>query len=751
VGGLPSAPTSELGQAGQLITGINTDVGYIDEREWVDAFRFPTSIETADRMATDPQVAGLECASYLPMRRFRYSIDPGDARDEVAQGCADDIGIPILGEKLKRPLRTRDRFSLDDHLRLALRAPRYGFYPFEQVGRIDEREMWRLRKLAPRPPFTIMEVRVARDGGLVDIKQNLSFRGIQGPPPIPVNRLVFYCWDREGGNWYGRSALRPLYGAWRAKRDLVGIDVVKHRRNGMGVPVSRETQEGIGKQQAEKAAAVANSWRTGDHSSAHMPYGTDLDLKGVTGNLPDTLASIRYHDQQMARAWGQMFAELGSTEHGSRALGAELGDLFRLTQDAIAKWFVETFTAHVIEDWVDWNYGEDEPAPTLVFERDESPELALGDLGVMVERGLIDIDDELKAYLRERYNLPTAEEIEKKAPQGQSYAYDLDYGVITVDERRAQIGLPPLPNGAGEVPATPSIDRREEGGPAGDLVATAARTARGKGGMRYVVTRAALADPSPRRRDPTDREVRAAADFDVIDAQWRDSLAQLLEAWEDVTAAQVDALVSQVEDADGDLEQLAVLDAPVEGESIIADAMRAVAREAAEIARAEAKAQGVDLAATPVMAAQADMDPVEESIAARAAAYARRLAASLTESAAWKAVADHGTDDLAATVRSHLESLSGAFVEQRLGGALSAAQTEGRAATQAAAEKAAGGAEYDASELLDTNTCDACASHDGTTYTSLDDARRDYPGAGFVGCEGGDRCRGLLVQLLPEG
>jgi hypothetical protein len=699
------APTNELGQASNVLVGLNDQAGYLDDTEWVDAFRFPTTFETVDRMRTDPQCAGLEVASTLPIRRYRYSIKPCDARDEVAQKLAEDVGLPILGEKPKRPLRTRDRFSFDDHARHALLARLYGLMPCEQVGRADETTnwLWRLRKLAPRMPQTLQEIKVAKDGGLVSIKQGLG----RDSKPIPVNRLVYYCWDREGGNWYGRSAFRPLYGAWRAKRDLIGIDVTKHRRNGMGVPHAEATSPDVTQAQLDAAVKVGAAWRTGEHGAAGSPYGIRMRLLGVEGTLPDTLASIRYHDQQMARAWGQMFAELGSTEHGSRALGAELGDFFSLAQEAIADWFCGVFNAHVIEDWVDWNYGEDEPAPQLVYERDESPELAIADLGLMVERGLIVVDDELRTYLRERYDLPDASE------------------------------LPPI--------VEPDPEPRSP-------VAATSRLVQGRkhDGLRYATIRAALADPSARRREPTDREIRAATDFDTVDVQWRNTLANLLEAWEDVTSPQIDSLVEQVRAAAGDVEKLAQIEAPVLGEAVIAEAMRTAARQAAETARMEAKAQGVDLDATPVMAAAADMDPVEESIVARAAAYARRLAKSLTEAAGWKAVTTNGGDDLPGAVRDHLDGLSGSYVERRLGGALSAAQTEGRAATQAAAEEAAGGAEYDASELLDERTCGPCEAQDGETYTSLAEARKAYPGTGYIGCEGDDQCRGLLVQLLPE-
>jgi len=53
-----------------------------------------------------------------------------------------------------------------------------------------------------------------------------------------------------------------------------------------------------------------------------------------------------------------------------------------------------------------------------------------------------------------------------------------------------------------------------------------------------------------------------------------------------------------------------------------------------------------------------------------------------------------------------------------------------------------------ASELNDSNTCGPCDAVDGTDYDNLDDALGDYPDGQYVGCEGGGRCRGMLVYVF---
>ncbi len=55
------------------------------------------------------------------------------------------------------------------------------------------------------------------------------------------------------------------------------------------------------------------------------------------------------------------------------------------------------------------------------------------------------------------------------------------------------------------------------------------------------------------------------------------------------------------------------------------------------------------------------------------------------------------------------------------------------------------------SELLDSNTCSNCADIDGHEYDSVEDSEDDYPsGAGYVDCEGGSLCRGVVVFVWPS-
>jgi hypothetical protein len=56
-----------------------------------------------------------------------------------------------------------------------------------------------------------------------------------------------------------------------------------------------------------------------------------------------------------------------------------------------------------------------------------------------------------------------------------------------------------------------------------------------------------------------------------------------------------------------------------------------------------------------------------------------------------------------------------------------------------------------ASELLDGETCDACAKVDGKEYDTMADALIEYETGGYGACKGGSRCRGTLVTVYGYG
>lgn len=408
-----TVPTSEAGYA----TQASSYWGAPPEEETPE-LRWPQNVEVYDRMRRqDAQVISVLRAMTLPIRRTTWRIDPNGARPEVAQQIADDLGLDVVGSDPKPPVRTRDRFSWAEHLRMSLLMLPFGHSFFEQVYRIDAAGSARLRKLAWRPPRTIAKVDVAADGGLIAIEQHSA--GTAKGPRMGVDRLVLYVNDREGGNWLGQSLLRPAYKYWLLKDRLLRVQATTVDRNGMGVPVYENSQipDGVSGADRDKRATdemaaglkIAKGLRSGDNAGASIPNGAKLSLKGVDGTLPDADKPIRYYDEQVARAVLAHFLNLG-TETGSWALGSTFADFFTLSLQTVAMQIADVTTQHVIEDLVDLNWGPDEPSPRLVFDEIGSRHPATAEaIKALIDCGALTMDDRLESHLRNQYNLPAAD------------------------------------------------------------------------------------------------------------------------------------------------------------------------------------------------------------------------------------------------------------------------------------------------------------------------------------------------------
>lgn len=400
------------------------------------ALMWPRSNEVYERMCReDPQVMSIMRAVTLPLQESEWRLDPNGARDEVVEQIAADLDVGIVGRDRTARLRTKNRFSWEDFLRLGLLELRYGHSIFEQVYEIDTAGRTRLRKLAWRPPRTISEFEVARDGGLVAIKQfgvgvlntpavgRSTFIAATGADiRIPVERLVVFVNEREGANWQGVSILRAAYKMWLLKDRTLRVQALAAERNGLGMPMytSAPPPEGADYDQhlawaeAEitRGLEIAKNARAGETAGLSLPNGAKFEFAGVTGKVPDLDAQIRYYDEQIGRTVLANFLNLGGDNStGSYALGDTFENFFTKSLNAIGRHIASVVNQHVIEDLVDANWGTEEPAPRLVPPRIGADHPATAEaIRALLDSGAITADPGLEAHLRAQYRLPARQD-----------------------------------------------------------------------------------------------------------------------------------------------------------------------------------------------------------------------------------------------------------------------------------------------------------------------------------------------------
>ncbi len=418
------ATAAPVGESGYTASQ-NGWVGW-DPFEKVPDLQWPANIAVYSEMDNnDSRVSSLLEAISLPILETGWRIDPNGAPADVVEFVSRNLNLPVVGfDAVDDPGRSRGRFSWYQHLRLvAGPVPQYGHGVFEQVYRRDG-DMLVLRKLGPRPQWTINRFNVALDGGLDSVEQlapastGKVLYGI-APLEIPINRLVVYVRNQRPGFWQGRSILRSAYKHWLLKNELLRIEVEAIRRNGMGVPVGT-ARSSTDAQEVADMQKIASSFRGSMNAGVGLANGQSLALLGVQGNLPDIRAAIVYHDKSIALSGLAHYLNLDGG--GSFALAAVQERPFIQALNASAKSYQEIGQQHIVEDLVDLNFGSEVRCPRIVFDAIGSQQDATAaSMKMLVEAGLLAPDLRIERSLRQTLDLPAkpdADDPDAAAPKG---------------------------------------------------------------------------------------------------------------------------------------------------------------------------------------------------------------------------------------------------------------------------------------------------------------------------------------------
>lgn len=413
-----AAPRTEKGYVNPIPGAFSAwGLPMLDQFETNPDLKWPNSVWTYGRMMReDARLAMAFRAMGLPILCTQWRIRPNGARPEVVEHVARSMGLPIEGEDEGKPTpRTRGSFSWPRHLQQALRYLQFGHAVFEIVYGEPVNGLFPLLKLAPRPQSSIAYWNVDRDGGLISIQQwpagTFGSPGmvVMAPtsmgPAIPVDRLVVYAHDMDPGVWVGNSLLRPAYKHWVWKDELMRIEAAAIRRHGIGVPwMKGNDADSQDEDRMDELLDIASNYGGGESAGLALTEGEEFGISSPTGTPLDPRRAIEYHDHAMALVVLANFLNLDG-KGGSYALANVQAGTFDQSVQTVAEDVRDISQAYVIEDIVNRNFGTDEPAPKLVFDK-IGQELIAAALQMLVNAKLLTPDAPLEAFLRAAAGLP---------------------------------------------------------------------------------------------------------------------------------------------------------------------------------------------------------------------------------------------------------------------------------------------------------------------------------------------------------
>jgi hypothetical protein len=321
----------------------------------------------------------------------------------------------------------------------------------------------------------------------------------------------------------------------------------------------------------------------------------------------------------------------------------------------------------------------------------------------LLSAGAITADPELERWARERWQMPEKDDTAPEPPS----------------------------------PTLPAMEDAPEALPG----TTGTQVAAGRRGYRRGIKAATSAAD---RRALTTMEAASGVDPEALDANWTDTVDELIKNWSKISRAQRLELTNQIAAAvdDDRVDGLAALAVDsLDGAELLRDAMLAMAESAAKEMKKEAHKQGVSVSGEEIDT---------ERLGGVASAVASIMAAGLAGAAGREAIRVWSSGrtgaEVADDVDSHMRDLSDDYLRVQLGGAISAAQNHGRQAVLTAAPPA----KYFASEVLDSNTCKKCRAIDGEDLGGMDEAAQAYASGGYTECLGRLRCRGIVVAVWDD-
>lgn len=264
---------------------------------------------------------------------------------------------------------------------------------------------------------------------------------------LPERKFIVLVKDRTDERPYGKGLLERLYWYWWFKKNNLKFWVLYNEKYGSPTVVARH-DGAITPDERDRLIDVLESLQA--DTGVTVPDGVALELlESRRSSAGDTYADLaNWCNDEMTRAvLGQTLTTGEGRRGGSLAL-ARVHEAVRfdyIRTDAC--FLMDAVNAQLVRWIIDFNFGTDVPSPrwTIDLEPEIDREVEVG-----IDRQLLQMGVPLPLrYFYEKYGRPEAADGDRRLRYDDHnlFQYHLQFGVLTVNEVRATLGLSPVPWG----------------------------------------------------------------------------------------------------------------------------------------------------------------------------------------------------------------------------------------------------------------------------------------------------------------
>jgi phage gp29-like protein len=281
------------------------------------------------------------------------------------------------------------------------------------------------------------------------------YPGTRGEP-LPPRKFVFALFGADDERPYGKGLCERVYWLWWFKKHNLKFWLVYNEKFGSPTVVARH-RAGLGESERARLLEVIDAIH--NDAGVTLPEGIELELleAGRAGGGDSYRELAQWCNDEISRAiLGQTLTASEGERSGSLALGRVHEAVRRDYMRADAWLLMEAVNAQLARWLVDFNWGEEVPAPRWTIDLAEELDL---EAEVRVDRQLLQMGVSLpEGYFYEKYGRPAPQGDGRRLQYDDSnlYQYHLQFGILTVNEVRAKLGLAPVT--WGERPTSPAAD-----------------------------------------------------------------------------------------------------------------------------------------------------------------------------------------------------------------------------------------------------------------------------------------------------